>query len=101
MHARSDSKIACGPVFTMETLYQGRPTKVRCLEIGGQVFTLGDGGLRIAQLEDEWYEDLADPAAVIEALRERADIGADLLSFWQRLPDSDPKYSFHQEPQDI
>jgi hypothetical protein len=54
--------------------------------------------VRVARLEQEWYEDLENPTQMIAALtqgRPRADI----LSFWQRLPDVDPKYDYYHEPE--
>jgi hypothetical protein len=47
-------------------------------------------------LEDDWYEDVNDPAPVIAALN-NSDIKADIFTFWQRLPDTEPKYSYTME----
>jgi hypothetical protein len=48
--------------------------------------------IRIARLQDEWYRDLGDPAPLIDSCRSRGDV--DLFTFWQRLPESHPKYTF-------
>ena len=57
--------------------------------------------MTVVRLEDEWYEDVPDPAAVIEALRANPNVGADIFTFWQRLPDVEPKYDFHTESEHI
>jgi hypothetical protein len=88
-------------VFYKSTLIKGAPAKIRCAEIGGQTFVIGGGPLAVVSLEDEWYEDLTDPHAVIRALKNSAEFRADLLTFWQRMPDVQPKFPFHLEWEDI
>jgi hypothetical protein len=101
MQSSTVSGDASGAVFTKDTLVKGEPARVRCVQINGQVFSLGDGALRVAALEDEWYEDIKDPYAVVEMLKARRDLGVDLLTFWQRLPDTEAKYNFYQEWEEI
>ena len=55
---------------------------------------------RIARPEQEWFEDVEDPEMVINALR-RTKRGPDILTFWQRLPDLVPRYSYTMEPDSI
>ena len=52
--------------------------------------------LRIARLERERYEGLADPEAVLDGLR-RCPYKADLFTFMQRLPETKPSYSYPME----
>src|SRR5215468_1590251 len=52
--------------------------------------------LTIARLRDEWYDELGDPEAVIAALG-KYEPRPDLFTFWQRLPDLAPIYSYHCE----
>jgi hypothetical protein len=52
--------------------------------------------LRIASLEQEWYDDIEDPKTFINDLRE-TEPRPDILTFWQRLPDTEPKYSYSME----
>ena len=47
-------------------------------------------------LEDDWYEDVNDPASVIAGLNE-SHTRPDIFTFWQRLPDVEPKYQYHTE----
>lgn len=86
-----------GPVFTKETLHNGRPGLIECIEIGDQTFSITRGAITVIRLEDEWYEDIHDPQAVISTLQENIAFRPDLFTFWQRLPNSEPKYSYHME----
>ncbi len=56
--------------------------------------------LRIASLEQEWYDDIEDPGTFINDLR-KTEPRADILTFWQRLPDTKPKYSYSMEAEPI
>jgi hypothetical protein len=60
------------------------------------VLDISRGLMRTARLTDEWYQDLDDPAAFIEVLK-RNRINADVFTFWQRLPDAEPRYPYHRE----
>jgi hypothetical protein len=54
--------------------------------------------LRVAGIhqKDEHFYDIHDPRAVVEELKARR-IRADLFTFWQRLPDTDPKFPYYFE----
>jgi hypothetical protein len=52
--------------------------------------------LRSARLERERYEDLPDPEAVLSGLR-RCGHRVDLFTFMQKLPETQPKYSYPME----
>jgi len=93
--------IASGDVFFKQTHVDGQPAKVPCVEIGGQIFRIDGGAVRIAELDDFWYEDLRDPVAVVDTLRKRRDLGVDLFTFWQRPPDVEPKFDFYHELDDV
>jgi hypothetical protein len=82
--------------FTKETLVSGKPTQIKCLEIGGQTYSISRGFATIVRLEDEWFDDVQDPKAVVAALKD-AHVRADLFTFWQRLPDTEPRFDFHTE----
>lgn len=87
-------------LYPKETLVAGHRATIRCMDVGDQVYTLCGGLVRVLQLEDEWYEDVNDPAAVLAELR-HAPARIDLLSFWQRYPDVEPRFPYHLEWQDI
>lgn len=87
--------------FFKHTLEKGRPTRIECVEIGQQTYTISKGPIRVVSLEDEWYEDVSSPEATVEALRDSRALGADLFTFWQRMPDVAPRYPYRHEFEDI
>lgn len=93
----SSSVAECGHLFTKETMINGVPKLIKCVEIAGQIFTTSEGPVSIIRLEDEWYEDVESPQEVIQALKANSRLRADLFTFWQRLPDSKPHYTYHME----
>lgn len=87
-------------VYRKPTLIRGVRSNVDCVDIGGQVFTLSTGAVRVLRLEDEWYEDVAEPAAIVESLQRDRPI-ADLFTFWQRVPDLTPRHDYPVEWENI
>jgi hypothetical protein len=55
---------------------------------------------RVARLEDEWHEDVVDPAVLVAELQQ-AMVNADLFTFWQRLPDTEPRFPYFMIPDPI
>jgi hypothetical protein len=66
------------------------------MEIKDQRILIEGQILRIASLEQEWYEDVEDPERLIDELG-KTERRPDILTFWQRLPDTEPKYSYRME----
>ena len=87
-------------VFTKGSLIKGRPARIDCLEIEGQTYVYSKGLATVLQLEDEWYEDVQNPDAVVAALKD-SQVNADIFTFWQRLPDIEPRFDFHMEWESI
>ena len=83
-------------VFRKEKVANGERTSVECVEIKGQVYCLGEGLVRVASLEDEWYEDVTDPDSVIVAVTD-SEVRPDIFTFWQRVPDTEPRYRYYIE----
>lgn len=52
--------------------------------------------LRIARFQEEWYEDVGDPESIIRGLKEH-NSKADIFTFWQRLPETTPKFHYYME----
>jgi hypothetical protein len=52
--------------------------------------------IKTVRIKEEWYEDVEDPASFLEHLR-RNKIKGDIFTFWQRLPDTIPKYKYYME----
>jgi hypothetical protein len=66
------------------------------MEVEGKRILIEGEILRIARLEQEWYEDVEDPRTLINQLC-KSEPRPDILTFWQRLPDTEPKYSYPME----
>ena len=83
--------------FRKEKVVNGERTSLQCVEIKGQIHCSGRGFVGVASLEDEWYEDVKDPFDVIAALKTAPDVKGDIFTFWQRVPDTNPKYNYYTE----
>jgi hypothetical protein len=88
-------------VVTKHTLVRGKPAKIECLEIGGQTYAITRGPVTVVGLEDDWYEDIRDPESVVATLSKNHGFKPDIFTFWQRLPDLEPKHSFPMEWEEI
>jgi hypothetical protein len=73
------------------------------LRVLGRDLVITGSLLKVARLDQEWYEDVDDPDRLIAALNgsEASGPRADLFTFWQRLPDIVPKYGYHHEVESI
>jgi hypothetical protein len=76
-----------------ETLLNGKTVRRHSIEINGQTFSISKGPLSFASLEEEWFEDLKDPAIAITGLK-RCRPRPDIFTFCQRVPEVEPKYSY-------
>jgi hypothetical protein len=70
------------------------------MEINGKNITIEGKLLRIAMLDpwfqQEWFEDVENPDTLIDVLK-KSKARPDILTFWQRLPDLEPKYAYQME----
>jgi hypothetical protein len=70
------------------------------MTINGKRIMIEGNVLRIAKLDpwfqQEWFEDVENPEMLIDALQKSKD-RPDILTFWQRLPNTEPKYSYPME----
>ena len=69
---------------------------VPAVQVGDKRLIVQGRVLTVARLKDEWYDDLGDPELVISSLKQCASV-PDLLTFWQRLPDTVPIYPYYYE----
>ena len=64
------------------------------MTINGKRIMIEGKVLRVAKLDpwfqQEWFEDVENPEMLIDALQKSRDC-PDILTFWQRLPDTEPK----------
>jgi hypothetical protein len=84
-------------IYWKESLINGQPAKIRCIDIDKQTYVINRGPVTVVGLEDDWYEDVHDPYAVIKALSKCQGFKPDVFTFLQRVPDLEPKYDFHLE----
>ncbi len=52
--------------------------------------------IKIAWLQNEWFEDIENPSSIIKGLKNSKE-SPDILTFWQRLPNTEPKYDYYME----
>lgn len=96
-NAPRDSQKHSAVAKTKEIIYdRGRPVNVAGLQIGDTRLVVQGRFLTAARLKDEWYDELGDPEPIIAALRKYRP-GPDIFTFWQRLPDTVPIYSYYHE----
>jgi hypothetical protein len=77
---------------------RGRPVAVPGVQVEDNRLIVQGRFLTVARLRDEWYDELGDPELVISSLK-RCVPEPDLFTFWQRLPDTVPNYSYYYEPE--
>jgi hypothetical protein len=88
-------------IVSKETIVNGRPGKISCLEIAGQTYAITRDVVNVVSLEDEWYDDVRDPIAVLDILSKSSGFKPDIFSFWQRVPDVEPRHPFHTEWEEL
>jgi hypothetical protein len=70
------------------------------LTLHGHDVTVTGRLIREARLQEEWFEDVDDPNELIASLT-AGSAKADIFTFWQRLPDTTPKYPYYREADEI
>lgn len=83
--------------YQKQSMIDGHPARLDCLDVAGQTFVIRGGVVSTVALEEEWYEDIIDPDAIIRALQGASGPPADLFTFWQRIPDLDCRFGYHVE----
>ena len=84
-----------------ETIHRkGVPVRLDAVRAEDKAFIISGRLIRTAALKNEWQEDIDNPES---AIRELKNLGGkiDLLKFWQRIPESEPKYGYYHEWRDI
>jgi hypothetical protein len=75
---------------------KGKDKSVEQYDIFGKAVTLSGNVLRVAQLKNEYFEDVESPQDMVNAFI-RNKIPVDIFTFWQRLPNVEPKFNYHME----
>src|SRR4051812_32997600 len=82
-----------------EISIRGRKTAIPSFRAGDALIIVKGSTLRIAEVFDQYWveaKQLPDPNDVIDLCRGSAP-QADLFTFAQRVPDTEPRYAFHHE----
>jgi hypothetical protein len=87
-------------IFKEEMRWKGKPVTRDAVRVGKVTFILSGRFLKTASVKREWQDDVTDPEAAIRVLKD-AGTQVDLLKFWQRIPESEPKYSYYKEWREI
>ena len=66
------------------------------MEIDSKRITIDGAIPRVAHLDQEWFEDVEKPEPLIDTLRKTTPV-PDIFTFWQRLPELEPRYSYRME----
>jgi hypothetical protein len=76
-----------------DTLLNGKTVRRHTVQINGQRFSISNGHLSFASLEEEWFDDIKDPEVAIAGLT-RCRPRPDIFTFCQRVPEIRRKYSY-------
>jgi hypothetical protein len=52
--------------------------------------------IKTAKIKFEYDDDVENPASLVDNLKKNK-VKADIFTFWQRVPDTEPKYTFYME----
>jgi hypothetical protein len=88
-------------IFCKETVVNGKSGRISCIQIAGKTYTISRNPIKVVALEDEWYEDVDDPASVIKSLNSNSGFRPDIFTFWQRIPNVEQRYSFYTEWEEL
>ena len=83
-------------VFRYQKGVSGKYSEVDALKVNKAMILIDGRVVKTARVCDEYYDDVGDPEAVIQALK-AINTRVDLLTFIQRPPDTTPKYRYHLE----
>ena len=84
---------------SIEVSSKGKWIRVPALQVYGKTLIVRGKGVKIASVHDEeWLEtELENPDLCVKRLRERDGFSADIFTFTQMLPATQPKYSYPVE----
>jgi hypothetical protein len=83
-------------IYEEKIRVKGKDTKVPAIQINNKVVIIQGKYIKTARINDEWLEDVEDPEAIIRALKD-SKVKADIFTFYQRLPETKPKYNYFME----
>jgi len=78
---------------------RGVPRKLDAMRVHDHTFVISGRFAKTASLRPGnkvWMEDVEDPAGVVSVLKS-SPLKIDILRFWQRIPDTEPKFKYYKE----
>ncbi len=78
----------------------GQPILVDGVRVNDSTFIVTGEWLKKATLLNEWQEDVSDPDEVVRVLK-AAPKRIDFLKFWQRIPETEAKFTYYKEWRDV
>jgi hypothetical protein len=85
-----------GMIYQETIRWKGVPIRLDAVRAEGKAFLISGRFVKTAALKNEWQEDVENPHDVIRELK-ASPAKIDLLRFWQRIPESEPKYDYYHE----
>jgi hypothetical protein len=79
---------------------KGKDVTVDSVRINNNLLIVTGCLMRVARLKDEMCEDVDDPELIVQTLRDLRP-RPDIFTFWQRLPETTPKYNYNMEWESI
>lgn len=79
-----------------EIRVKGKNIRVNSVAINGQTIIVTGKFARVASFMHEWDEDVEKPECLLEEIK-NSHLKADILTFMQRLPEAEPKFSYYME----
>src|SRR5947208_1168260 len=83
-------------LLKVEIKPKNKPVMVDAVKVAGKTFTIRGNVLKTASLNREWQYDVDNPEEVIRVFKD-SNMQIDLLKFWQRIPETEPKYQYYRE----
>lgn len=85
-----------GQMERKEIRIKGKPVTVNSIQIDGIPIIITGKTIKIARRKEEWLEDIEDPTSILKQLK-KSRAKADIFTFWQRLPETKPKFAYYME----
>jgi hypothetical protein len=89
-----------GTTYQETIRWKGSPIRVDAVRAENKAFITSGRFIKTAALKNDWQEDIDDPHRVIRELK-ASPAKIDLLRFWQRIPEREPKYGYYHEWRDV
>jgi hypothetical protein len=87
-------------VYQETIRWKGAPIQLDAVRAEDKAFIISGRLIKTAALKNEWQQNVGNPDRVIRELKASA-AKIDLLRFWQRIPESEAKYSYYHEWRDV